>query len=145
MMTLGSSDLLMYGADIMTETGKESQVFCFESYLTKEACITLILNHYPNGAVIEALTELGNTTLLTSQVGEVGVFVEEMACQYQRIMTDSLSKADDLRDLLNQMDLALHDKVLSEQAIRESHLAQALYAQMMEAKNQAVGLDPLIR
>ncbi|WP_314066163.1 hypothetical protein [uncultured Vagococcus sp.] len=139
-MTLSnSSDLLMYGADIMTETGIDSQVFCFESYLTKEACITLILDYYPNGAVIEGLTELGTTTLLKSQVGEVGMFIEELDRQYQLIVKgNSPSKVEELRDLLNKMDLALHETMLSDKAIRDICLAQELYAQIMEAKNQAV-------
>ncbi|MBP1039913.1 hypothetical protein I6N95_02700 [Vagococcus sp. BWB3-3] len=139
-----STDLLLYGADIVTERGKISQVFCFESYLTKEECVTLILDHYPNGTVIEDLMPLGETLLLKKPVGEVTMFIEQLESQYHVIMkANKPSKADELRDLLNKMDLALHETVLSETAIRESRLAQELYEQIMEAKNQANGSSSL--
>lgn len=132
-------DGTLYCAVINTTHGKFTRVFSFDAHLTEEDCSKILAHSLPDVISIDSFDDWGPVLTLKTKQAPSPNFIEEIEIRFLTLTeSDDINKADQLRDLISEMEIAYADTIFDDTLDNQHSSENILYTKIKDARDTAL-------
>lgn len=129
-------DGTLYCAVVNTLYGKFTRVFSFDAHLTEDECSKILSESLPDVISVDSFDDWGPVLTLKTKQAPGAQFIEDIEEQFLTIVNaDITDKADQLRDLISEMELGYADTLFDDTLDNHCSAESLLYTKIKAARD----------